>query len=150
MGEEERGSSWTDLAGRLQAERTIWLATVGRDGAPHAAPVWLAVVDDDVYIFTSGATVKARNLLADPRAVLHSENGEDVVIVSGQLEFIGDPLDHPTVMVGFAEKYREPGDADFLPGREPSADSLFRLQPEKAMSWNLADFEGSQSRWSAT
>jgi PPOX class probable F420-dependent enzyme len=149
MGDVGPATGWGDFALRLQAERTVWLATVGPDGTPHAAPVWLAVVDDDVYVFTSGVTVKARNLLADPRAVLHSEDGEDVVIVSGRLEFIGNPLDYPTAMAGFGEKYREPGDADYLPGREPSADSLFRLRPEKAMSWNLADFEGSQRRWSA-
>jgi len=138
---------WDEVASRLHAERTVWLATAGADGAPHAAPVWLSTHAGDAYVFTSGASVKARNLRANPRAVLHSGDGEDVLIVSGRLESLGDPRSHPDVLAGFARKYREPGDAEFLPGADPTADSLFRLVPERAMSWRLEDYEGSQRRW---
>ena len=152
MTNTERSASfqWDDVARRLHALRTIWLGTVSADGAPHAAPVWLAVVGDEAYVFTSGASVKARNLRIDPRAVLHSENGEDVLIVHGRLEFVGDPRDFPRVTAGFAEKYRNPGDDEFLPGQDPTADALFRVIPARALSWRLEDFAGSQRRWSST
>lgn len=148
MPEPTAPLEWSDVVHRLHAERTVWLGTVGADGAPHAAPVWVSGLGSDVYVFTSRASVKARNLVADPRSVLHSGDGEDVLIVKGRLELMGDPLDHPDVMVGFAEKYREPGDADFLPGQDPTADSLFRMVPARAMAWRLEEYEGSQRRWS--
>jgi PPOX class probable F420-dependent enzyme len=141
---------WDEVARRLQAERTVWLGTVGPDGSPHAAPVWLAVFDDDVYVFTSGASAKARNLLGNPRCVMHVGDGEDVLIVNGRLEFIGDPQDFRGVMAVFAEKYRDPGDAEFLPGQDPTADALFRLVPGRVMCWRLEEYLGSQRRWSST
>ncbi len=148
--DEGRRLEWTHVAARLWAERTLWVGTVGPDGAPHAAPVWLAVLADEAFVFTSGTSAKARNLRRNPDVVLHSEDGEDVLIVFGQLRFVGHPLEHPDVMARFAEKYQEPGDADFLPDREASADSLYRLDPSRAMTWDLVDFQGSQRRWSAT
>ncbi|HEX2047078.1 MAG TPA: pyridoxamine 5'-phosphate oxidase family protein [Acidimicrobiales bacterium] len=40
-------------------------ATVGKDGRPHVAPVWIALDDGDTVVFTSGATtVKGRAVRA--------------------------------------------------------------------------------------
>lgn len=47
--------------------RTAKLATVRPDGRPHVVPVWFCL-DGDLLVFsTSSASVKARNLLANPR-----------------------------------------------------------------------------------
>lgn len=139
---------WAEVALRLHAERTVWLGTVGQNGSPHAAPVWISACEGDVYVFTSSASAKARNVRRNPQSVIHLEDGEDVLIVNGRLEFIGDPLDFPDVVAVFADKYQSPGDAEFLPGVDPSADVLFRLVPERVMCWSLDDFQGSQRRWS--
>jgi PPOX class probable F420-dependent enzyme len=50
--------------------RTGVLATVRRDGRPHAAPIWFLLDGDDVVFMTGGDTVKGRNLARDPRATL--------------------------------------------------------------------------------
>ncbi len=141
---------WPEVARRLQAERTVWLGTVGVDGAPHAAPVWLAVLDDEAFIFMSAATVKARNLRVNDQAVVHCADGEDVLIVSGRCEFVGHPRELPEVLDVFARKYQQPGDSDFLPEQDATADCLFRLTPTRALAWQLEEFEGSQRRWSTT
>jgi PPOX class probable F420-dependent enzyme len=52
------------------AGRTGVLATVRRDGRPHAAPVWFLLDGEDVVFMTGGDTVKAGNLARDPRATL--------------------------------------------------------------------------------
>lgn len=140
---------WDDVARRLHDERTLWLSTVRPDGAPHAAPVWLAVWEGDAFMFTSGGSLKARNLQDNPQAVLHTCDGEDVLIVNGRLEQVGHPSEFPDVMAAFARKYQQPGDADFLPDQDATADTLFQLTPTHAMAWNLEQFEGSQRRWSA-
>lgn len=150
MSEQPSALEWTEVARRLHSERTVWLSTVRPDDAPHAAPVWLALWANNVFVFTSGRSVKARNLERNPRAVLHTGDGEDVLIVSGQFRLVGHPRDFPDVLATFAEKYQQPGDAEFLPDQDATADALFRLAPVEAMAWNLEQFAGSQRRWSAT
>ena len=40
-------------------------------GGPHAAPVWGVVINHVLYLYSERRTVKARNLAADPRVVVH-------------------------------------------------------------------------------
>ena len=50
--------------------RTAKLATVRADGRPHIAPVWF-VLDGETIVFTTWhTTVKAKNMLRDPRVSL--------------------------------------------------------------------------------
>lgn len=58
---------------------------------------------------TERGTVRARNLAADPRAVLHLEGGEDVLIVRGTAEDLGTPAQVPLVVAALAAKYTRPG-----------------------------------------
>jgi PPOX class probable F420-dependent enzyme len=51
----------------LQGTRTAKIATVGADGGPHVVPVWFTVDDRDLMFSTSSHSVKARNLVRDPR-----------------------------------------------------------------------------------
>src|SRR5262245_4205724 len=73
--------SWPEVAARLAAERSYWLCTTMPSGAPHAAPVWGVVLSNTLYLYTERRTVKARNLAADPRVLVHLESAEDVLIV---------------------------------------------------------------------
>ena len=73
--------TWTEVAGRLAAARTYWLGSTTASGAPHAAPVWGVVTGETLYLYSERSTVKARNLAADPRVVVHLESGEDVLIM---------------------------------------------------------------------
>jgi len=54
----------------LRATRSIWLASAGVDGTPHAAPVWFAWDGRSIYFCTEPTTVKHANL-SDP--VLYPE-----------------------------------------------------------------------------
>jgi hypothetical protein len=72
--------TWTEVAGRLAAARSYWLGSTTPSGAPHAAPVWGAVTGETLYLYSERSTVKARNLAADPRVVIHLESAEDVLI----------------------------------------------------------------------
>ena len=83
--------TWTEVAGRLAAARTYWLSSTTTSGAPHAAPVWGVVTGETLYLYSERSTVKARNLAADPRVVVHLESGEDVLIIRGTAEDLGPP-----------------------------------------------------------
>lgn len=50
--------------------RTGKLATAGRDGRPHVAPIWF-ILDGETLVFTTGrGTVKGRRIRRDPRVAL--------------------------------------------------------------------------------
>jgi nitroimidazol reductase NimA-like FMN-containing flavoprotein (pyridoxamine 5'-phosphate oxidase superfamily) len=119
----------SEVITRLGAERTLWLVTIGADGAPHTVPVWSTVAADSLVIFSYRPSAKARNLFRDPRVTVHSENGEDVLIVHGRMRDLGGPGDRPDVVEAFAAKYVDPDDTGFLPGVDPAVDVLFGLDP---------------------
>ena len=116
--------------------------------APHAAPVWGVVTEGTLYFYSQRNTVKARNLAADPRAVVHLESGEDVLIVGGRLDDLGTPAEAPCVVAALAAKYTRPEDQQYLPSNNPDFDVVYALRPQSVMAWRLDDFSASQLRWS--
>jgi hypothetical protein len=140
---------WSEVARLLEPWRNYWLCTTGTDGGPHAAPVWGVVEDEVLYFFTESGTVKARNLAADPRLLVHSESGDDVVVVRGSAQRLGLPAGHPGLVAAFAAKYDEPGDAPYLPAATDSVNEFYAVRPTQAMAWLLDEYEGSQRRWAA-
>jgi len=137
--------SWPTIADRLRNPKNYWLATVSADGAPHSVPVWGVVVDDNYYLYSERDTVKARNLARNNRVVVHLESGADVVIVHGRaLEVTGAELD--AVRQAFAVKYSDPDEIEWVPTADPQF-IVWRLNPARAMTWQLDDMEGSQRRW---
>jgi Pyridoxamine 5'-phosphate oxidase len=140
--------TWAEVAARLSAARTYWLGTTTVAGGPHAAPVWGAVTGETLYLFSERSTVKARNLAADPRAVIHLESGEDVLIVHGLADDVGSPALVPAVVAALAAKYTRPQDRQYLPDVDPAVDVVYALRPRSALAWRLDDYAGSQRRWS--
>jgi nitroimidazol reductase NimA-like FMN-containing flavoprotein (pyridoxamine 5'-phosphate oxidase superfamily) len=118
-------------------------------GAPHAAPVWGVMTGGTLYLYSERRTVKARNLAADPRVVVHLESAEEVVIVRGSAEDVGAPAQVPEVVAALSEKYTGEDDRQYLPSADPSFDVVYAIRPRSAMTWRLADYENSQRRWTA-
>jgi PPOX class probable F420-dependent enzyme len=141
--------TWSVVAALLAPSRNYWLGTTRPDGSPHAAPVWGVVVDEVLYVYTEVATVKARNLQTDPRAVVHLESGDDVVMAVGTMAAVTDPDLIAPLLTEFAAKYTDPSDRQYLPVGPPG-EVVLALQPVSAMTWQLAEYEGSQRRWSAS
>ena len=111
-------------------------------------PVWGAVVNGWWHHYSDRHSLKARQIALDPRVVVHLESGERVLIVEGRLHDLGHPLDHPGVMAALAAKYDRPGEADELPAPGSSYDALYRLEPSRALTWDLAgDATVSRVTW---
>jgi PPOX class probable F420-dependent enzyme len=125
--------------------RTGKLATVRADGRPHLAPIWYEVDDDGALLFNTGATtVKGRNLLREPWAVLCVDDDRppfSFVTVEGAVE-ITDALDevrHWATRIGGrymgADRAQEYGARNGVPG-----ELLIRLRPDRVISAaDLAD-----------
>jgi len=141
--------SWPEVAARLAAARNYWLSTTTPSGAPHSAPVWGVVTGGTLYLYSERSTVKARNLAADPRVVVHLESGDDVVIVRGTAEDAGTPAQVPDVVRALSAKYIAEADRQYLPEADPDFDVVYAIRPRSAMMWRLADYEASQRRWSS-
>jgi len=145
-----REMAWRHIAARLASARNYWLGTTAAGGAPHAAPVWGVVVDEQFYAYSERRTAKAKNIERDPRVVVHLESAEHVLIVHGQMIDEGRPSDVPDVVHALSVKYDAPGDDQYLPSVDEDFDVLYRLQAERALLWELSGYEASQRRWSSS
>jgi nitroimidazol reductase NimA-like FMN-containing flavoprotein (pyridoxamine 5'-phosphate oxidase superfamily) len=136
--------AWDEVMERLSAERNFWLATVDPRHRPHAMPVWGVFVDDDLFLETSGVTLKARNVAANPAVAVHLEDGDRVVAIEGRAEPITpDRLLGERLAAAFAAKY-----VGYRPSPgEWSRGGLYRIVPRVAFAWHDMP---SATRWRFT
>ncbi len=133
---------WDWAAERLERAHNYWVATASKEGRPHAAPIWGLWLDERFYFSTARASRKGRNLAANPRAVVHLESGDEVVIVEGEVkEVIGrNSLDR--LALAYGEKYTleiaftDPGSV------------VYALTPSRAFAWRESDYPESATRFS--
>src|SRR5262249_38507408 len=64
-----------ELGGFLGEQRTVVVATVGRDGWPHLMPLWYTVRDGELWSWTYARSQKVKNLERDDRVTLQVEDG---------------------------------------------------------------------------
>lgn len=135
----------------LYAEcRSLQVATIGKDGAPHLTTLWFTVHDGKILFETYGKSQKVMNLRRDPRLSVLCEAGETYdqlrgVSIRGRAELVeeGERL---------FELMRLLTDHHF-PGQTPDqldamAHSLARkrivvvVHPEKVISWDHRKLQG--------
>lgn len=127
---------WSWVVERMTEARNYWVATTRADGSPHVSPVWGVWHDDAFHFFTDEDSLKARNVLHDPRAVVHLESGDEVVIIEGTLE---SAFATSELVSAYESKY------GFSLGEEPGG--LYRLELAKALAWLESDFPKTATRW---
>jgi PPOX class probable F420-dependent enzyme len=69
--------SEAEIAAFLGEQRTLIVATIGRDGWPHVMPLWYVVREGECWAWTYAKSQKVRNLERDARCTLHVEAGAD-------------------------------------------------------------------------
>jgi PPOX class probable F420-dependent enzyme len=79
----------------LGEQKTLIVATIGRNGLPHLAPMWFAWVDGELVFCTDRKSQKIVNLQRDPRCSVLAEAGETYdqlrgVHMEGVTEFTPD------------------------------------------------------------
>ena len=65
-----------ELVSFLEEERTLVIATIGKDGFPHLMPLWYVVRDGLPWAWTYAKSQKIRNLERDARCTIQVEAGE--------------------------------------------------------------------------
>jgi PPOX class probable F420-dependent enzyme len=130
----------------IEEARTLQVASIQPDGRPHLVPMWFALDDDGLIVFTTyGESQKVKNLERDPRVTVLAETGTEYdelrgVSIDGTAEVIRDP--HVTTrtlrLVGAKMAGQTRPAAD--PGVEPPPVAYkrvtVRIHPERIRSWD--------------
>ncbi len=135
---------WSWATERLTRSHDYWVATTRSDGRPHVMPVW-GIWWDGALWFSSGLrSRKARNLAADPRCAITTDNALEPVVLEGTAGAVREP----DAIRGFAErlgaKYETNYDVDFF---DPDVNGTYCVAPTWVFGLLESDFEGSPTRW---
>jgi hypothetical protein len=143
--------AWVEIEQRFGAARNWWVATSSAAG-PHAVPIWGVAVDGVLTFYGEDTAARSRNLLADPRAVLHLEDGDDPLILHARVTRAGVVDGREDLFAAYRAKYDDPTDAEFLP-HQPSyaGTAVWVVEPVKAIAWAyVASEEWTTRRWTPT
>lgn len=130
---------WAWARRKLQRSHNYWLATVKPNRAPHVMPVW-GLWYEDVFYFSTGKTSrKARNLAANARCVVCSEEADKAVIVEGVAQELSGPALLKILGPLYFKKYGWELDPEMGP--------IFAVKPRAAFAFVEAEFQQAATRW---
>ncbi len=120
------------------------MSSLWPDGRPHAMPVW-GVWDGEAFWFSSGGrSRKARNLAADPRCVVTTEQAEEPVVLEGTAAIVRELPAIERFLELMNAKYASGMTLEFL---DPDVNASIRVTPRWAFGIAHDDFTGSPTRW---
>ena len=135
---------WSWAEERLVSSRNYWISTVWPDGRPHTMPVWGMWHDDAFWFSSSRPSRKSKNLVANPRCVVTTEDALNPVVVEGTARLLIDPRDLATLLALENAKYQTDYKIESL---APDVNSCFRVAPKWVFGLAHDDFTGSPTRW---
>jgi PPOX class probable F420-dependent enzyme len=138
---------WSWAQERLVASHDFWLASTGPDGEPHLMPVWAVWMAGALWFSSSNDSRKTRNLRANGRCSLSTDDAAAPVVVQGIAEIVADADDLRQLLDGENAKYGTNYSIDSL---DPASNTCFRVRPVKVIGLDTADFTGSPTRWTLT
>jgi len=135
---------WSWAEERLKSSRNYWLVSTWPDGRPHAMPVGGMWHENEFWFSSSKPSRKAKNLLANPRCVVTTEDANNPVVVEGTSRLITSPRDLALMLELENAKYSTAYGIEML---DPALNSSFRVRPLWAFGIHAGDFTGSPTRW---
>jgi PPOX class probable F420-dependent enzyme len=124
--------------------KSLQVATLDKDGAPHLTTVWFAYQDETYLFETYGKSQKVVNLRRDPRVSVLAEQGISYdqlrgVSVQGQAEIVdaGEPLQRlMEVIVARNHKGLDAGDVTKIAASMAEKRVVVLVRPDKVISWD--------------
>jgi hypothetical protein len=135
---------WAEAERRLTVSHDYWCATVRPDGRPHVMPVWGVWLDGALWFSSGLRSRKARNLAADARCTLTTDDALNPVVVEGVTERVIDRAAIEPFRAALNVKYGADLTAEFL---DPGVNGSYAVRPVRAFALNHDDFPGSPTRW---
>jgi nitroimidazol reductase NimA-like FMN-containing flavoprotein (pyridoxamine 5'-phosphate oxidase superfamily) len=135
---------WSWAAERLTRSHDFWLATVTPQGVPHLMPVWAVWDRAALWFSSSNGSRKARNLAAQPRCSLATDNPLEPVVVHGRARRVTATEELAAMLAAENAKYETSYGLDMV---DPAVNSVFTLLPEWVFALDSSDFAGSPTRF---
>jgi nitroimidazol reductase NimA-like FMN-containing flavoprotein (pyridoxamine 5'-phosphate oxidase superfamily) len=136
-----------ERAGYLAEQRTVRVATVGPDGAPHVVPLWFVWRDGALFLNSTMGNPTVENMLRTGTASAVVDDGESYdalrgVVLTGHVERLGSEAP-AEVERTWSDKYMGGGE---LPYRKWRDRSWFRLDPDRIASWDFRKIPKARAR----
>jgi len=135
----------------IEERKSLQVATIGADGAPHLTTLWFVVVDGEIAFETFTKSQKIMNLKRDPRIAVLVEDGIAYNELRG-VSINGRAVLHedPAVVIPFARKMVRRNQPEIPEEHvEAAAQMMARkrtvvvVKPEKIVSWDHRKLAGS-------
>lgn len=143
----EEGSGllpWAEAVRRLITSHDYWVATTRPGGRPHVMPVWGVWLDGRLWFSSGRRSRKARNLAADPRVTVTTDDARNPVVVDGTVERVTDRAAITGFVVAANAKY---GGGMTVGFQDPEVNGTYAVRPERVIAISADDFVGSPTRW---
>jgi nitroimidazol reductase NimA-like FMN-containing flavoprotein (pyridoxamine 5'-phosphate oxidase superfamily) len=136
-----------EQAAYLAEQRTVRVATVGPDGAPHVVPLWFVWRGGALFLNSTMGNPTVENMLRTGTASAVVDDGERYdalrgVVLTGGVERLGDEAP-AEVERAWSDKYMGGGK---LPYRKWRDRSWFRLDPDRIASWDFRKIPEARAR----
>jgi PPOX class probable F420-dependent enzyme len=135
---------WAWAEEQLRSSRNYWLVSSWPDGRPHAMPVWGVWDGGALWFSSSRGSRKARNLTADPRCTVTTEDAGNPVVMEGVAELVTAPEALDRLLALENAKYDTDYSIELL---DPEVNAAFRVRPQRVFALRQEDFTGSPTRW---
>jgi PPOX class probable F420-dependent enzyme len=128
----------------IEERKSLQVATIGADGAPHLTTLWFAIVDGEIAFETFTKSQKIVNLKRDPRIAVLVEDGIKYnelrgVAINGRAELIEDPA----VVFRYAREVTRKNQPEVPAEHLDAAAKMMAakrtvvvVKPEKIVSWD--------------
>ena len=135
----------------VESRKSLQVATLGRDGAPHLTTLWFALVDGKIAFETYSKSQKIVNLRRDPRVAVLLEDGDEYnqlrgVSMNGRAELVDDP----SQVERYASAVMTRNHPELSPEKVSQASRMLAskrtavvFHPEKIVSWDHRKLGGS-------
>ena len=141
----------------LTANTVLQVATAGKDGFPHLAPMWYVMEGDRVVFRSFTKSQKIVNLKRNPKLTVLVETGDDYsqlqgVMIKAEAKLIDDPDYVLSIYGALAAKYPMINDTPMELDREALEKALGRfaakntavvVEPIKVISWDHTKLGGA-------
>lgn len=123
---------------------SYWLASRRPDGRPNLMPVWGVWHEGGLRLSSSRESRKARNLTANPRCTISTEDAANPVVIEGDATLVTKPAGLESILALENAKYGTDYGVELV---DPALNSVFRIRPTWACALRIDDFTGSPTRW---
>ncbi|MHA2089600.1 MAG: pyridoxamine 5'-phosphate oxidase family protein [Candidatus Kariarchaeaceae archaeon] len=140
ISEEQEGMvTWNQVNQWMDESKNYWISTTKPNGNPHARPLW-GIWQDNFFYFGGGSkTQNAKNLQNNSSIIVHTESGENVVIIEGKVELFDDEKLNEKLGKAYEKRYGMFHSPPF-----------WRVIPEIVFAWSIEDFASTPTKFLCT